>query len=207
MNQWPQPHRLNVDEYYKMAEVGLLAPDACVELIHGIIMDLPIPSPREASIIDQLSKLLILGLHDHAIVRTRGVVRLDRWSEPQPDVAVLKSLPDRYWHAHPSGEDTVLVIEVGDSSLDFDLGTKSKLYARHHVPELWVVDAEDGVLHRFSDRAEFGYRQVTSTATPGMTAVPSLGVAIDLSWLATSGSRSCRENPPTPSADTPYPHS
>ena len=183
MEEGPRPHRITVDEYHRMAEVGLLAPDARVELIEGVIIDMAPIGPPHCSAVDFLNELLVLAVSGRAIVRTQGAVRLNRWTEPQPDIAVLKPRLGHYRQAHPSGKDIYLVIEVSESSLKFDLNAKAKLYARYGVPEVWVVDLNANVLHFFRGRSDLGYRDVTSTKTPGVLEVPSLGVTVDLSRL------------------------
>ena len=187
MEEGPRPHRITVDEYHRMAEVGLLAPDARVELIEGVIIDMAPIGPPHCSAVDLLSELLILAAKGRAIIRTQGSVRLNRWTEPQPDIAVLKSRLGRYRLAHPSGKDIYLVIEVSQSSLRFELNAKAKLYARYGVPEVWVVDMNDNVLHFFRGRTDLGYTDVTSTKMPGVLEVPSLGVTIDLARLFGDG--------------------
>src|SRR5690606_35185066 len=87
MESWPRRHRITVDEYYRMAEVGLLAPDARVELIEGEIIDMPPIAPDHGSVVDRLTHLLVPAVGERAIVRVQGAVRLSRMSEPQPDVA------------------------------------------------------------------------------------------------------------------------
>ena len=187
MEEGPRPHRITVDEYHRMAEVGLLAPDARVELIEGVIIDMAPIGPPHGAAVDLLSRVLILAAGDRAIVRTQGSVRLDRWTEPQPDIAVLKPRVGGYRLAHPGGKDIYLVIEVSQNSLRFDLNAKAKLYARYGVPEVWVVNMNDHVLHFFRGRTDLGYTDVTSTKTPGVLEVPSLGVTIDLARLFGDG--------------------
>ena len=183
MEQGPRQHRITVDEYHRMAEVGLLAPDARVELIEGVIVDMaPIGSPH-CAVVDLLNKLFTHGVKDDAIVRTGGAVRLSRWTEPQPDIALLEPREDYYRHAHPGGSDLLLIVEVSDSSLRYDLDTKSKLYARYGVQEFWVVDVNEDVMHFFRQRTDVGYADVSSTDRPGTVPIPSLGVSIDLSEL------------------------
>ena len=183
MEEGPRPHRITVDEYHRMAEVGLLAPDARVELIEGVIIDMAPIGPPHCSAVDYLTEQLVPALKGKAIVRSQGSVRLNRWNEPQPDFAVLKLTQGRYRLAHPSGKDIYLVIEVSESSLKFDLNAKAKLYARYGVPEVWVIDLNAKVLHFFRGRTDLGYREVTSTKAHGVLEVPSLGVSIDLSGL------------------------
>ena len=183
MEEGPRPHRITVDEYHRMAEVGLLAPDARVELIEGVIIDMAPIGPLHGVAVDRLSKLLIYAAADAAIVRTQGAIRLSRSSEPQPDVVLLRAREDGYSSEPPGGADVFLVVEVSESSLQNDLQTKSKLYARHGVPEVWVLDVNGRVMHFLRGRTDLGYANVTSTSTPGLVTVPSLSVTIDLSTL------------------------
>jgi Uma2 family endonuclease len=88
-----------------------------------------------------LSKHLILAVAETASVRVGNPVGLGTFSEPEPDLVILMSVPDDYMRAHPHAEDVLLLVEVADASLDFDLGLKRDLYARYHVSEYWIVDA------------------------------------------------------------------
>ena len=184
MESWPRRHRVTVDEYYRMAEIGLLAPDARTELIEGEIIDVAPPGSVHCSVVDQLTRLLTQAIGQQAIVRVQSAVRLSRITEPQPDVALLKPRTDFYRHQQPIGPDTLLVIEVSDSTLHYDRDMKAALYARHGVPDLWIVDLRHSQLLAYGSLGDGEYRQQTSTDRPGVTALPGLpGVAIDLSGL------------------------
>jgi Uma2 family endonuclease len=78
---------------------------------------------------------------DTVIVRCQNPLRLDDLNQPEPDVAVLRPRDDMYTTAHPGAADALLVVEVADTSLAYDIGVKVPLYARHGIPEVWVVDA------------------------------------------------------------------
>jgi Uma2 family endonuclease len=146
---WPRPHRLTIDEYYRMAEVGLLAPDAHVELIEGEVVDMPPIGSRHAAAVSVLAKRLIRAVGDSAEVRVQAPVRLGPASEPQPDIAVLKPKDDSYKNAHPQAADVLLLIEVSEATLRFDMTVKATLYARHRIQEYWVVDLVGKQLHRY----------------------------------------------------------
>lgn len=177
-------HRITADEYERMAEVGVLAPDARVELIEGEIIDMAPPGNMHCSIVDQLTRLLILAVGERAIVRTQGAVRLSRHSQPQPDFALLKPRRDFYFHAHPTGEDMLLVIEVSDSSLRYDREIKMPLYARLGVPEAWIVDLRHGRVEFYSSPVDGLYTHQTSSSHPGVTPIPGLpDASVDLSRL------------------------
>ena len=140
MEKGPHRGRITVDEYHRMAEVGLLAPDARVELIEGVIVDVPPMGPSHASAVCQLDKLLHNAVRERAIVWCRLPIRLSAFSEPQPDLALHVGRADFYRQRHPTAEDILLVIEVSDASLRHDLSTKAALYAQHGIRELWVFN-------------------------------------------------------------------
>jgi Uma2 family endonuclease len=126
-----------VADYYRMAEVGILAPDARVELIDGEIIDMPPPGSSHAGTVDYLLSVLGTAARDRANLRVQSPVRLSEYSEPQPDLALLR----------PRAEDVLLIVEVAANSLRFDRKKKVPLYARHGIPEVWLlgVAALDGV--------------------------------------------------------------
>jgi Uma2 family endonuclease len=185
MEEGPRRHRITVDEYHRMAEVGLLAPDARVELIDGEIIEMPPIGNPHAGTVDLLNRLIGRALGDLAIVRCQGPVQLGNYSEPQPDFALLSPRDDFYMHRRPTPEDTLLAIEVSDTSLRFDLHTKMSLYARHRIPEFWVLDVQHvdrKRLHVFRHPTDIGYGEAFWTEKPGsmpITTVP--GVEVDLS--------------------------
>lgn len=184
MEAWPRPHRITVEEYHRMGEVGLLAPDARVELIEGEIFDMPPIGSEHGAVVDQLNYLLARAVGDRAIARIQGAVRLNNFSEPQPDAALLKPRADFYRHEQPKGTDSLLVIEVSDSTLRHDRDRKVPLYARLGVPEVWIVDLHNGSVLFYRSPGADGYRDQSSTDQPGVTPIAALpGVAIDLSRL------------------------
>jgi len=184
MESWPRRHRITVHEYHRMAEVGVLAPDARVELIEGEIVDMAPIGTVHSSVVDQLTWLLTQAVGRLGIARIRGAIRLSQITEPEPDVAVLKPRADFYRHEHPAGPDTLLVIEVSDSTLRYDRDVKVPLYARQGVPEVWIVDLQHGRLLKFGSLAEGEYRRHESVESPCVTPLASLpGVSVDLSAL------------------------
>jgi Uma2 family endonuclease len=176
--------RITVEEYYRMAEAGLLKSDARVELIEGEVIEMaPMGSPHGGTI-TQLLYLLSSGLGHSAQVRVQMPLRLDDYSEPEPDLAVVLPRKDFYRERHPGSTDTLLVIEVSGSSLQRDRNVKIPLYARHGVPEVWIVDLEHDQLHFYRLPRSGDYTDVSFTAKPGVTALSVLpGVAVDLSDL------------------------
>ncbi|MGB6451218.1 MAG: Uma2 family endonuclease [Steroidobacteraceae bacterium] len=180
----PRHHRMTADEYHRMAEVGLLAPDARVELIEGEILEMAPLGNDHLSVVDQLNHLFVHAVGDRAIVRVQGAVRLSQFSEPQPDLVVLKPRADFYRTQGAGPQDVYLIIEASDTTLRYDLHTKVPFYARHEIPEVWVVDLPGGKLHVFRAPKEGSYLDAVVTDDPGTMSLSLLpDVAVDLSHL------------------------
>lgn len=179
-----QRHRLTVDEYYRMAEVGVLAPDARVELIDGEIIDMAPQKSRHAAVVNELMRRLVRSVGDRALVTCQTPLRLSQRSEPEPDLMLLRPRADGYAQAHPSAADVLLLIEVADSSARYDREIKLPLYARHGVAEVWIVDLEAGVLRQRRQPQAESYAESAETVAPGTTPLPGLpGADVDLSGL------------------------
>jgi len=169
-----------------MAEVGLLAPDARVELIEGEIIDMPPSGIPHAGILTRLMRLLLAAAGTRVTVRMQLPLRLDDYSEPEPDFAVLRWREDDYTSAHPLPGDTLLVIEVSQSSLRYDRNRKLPLYARHGIPEVWIVDLVSLRLHTFDLPQDGQYVNSSTTPRPGsLTMKAPPGLQVDLTGLFT----------------------
>jgi len=137
----PSRHLISVDAFHRMGETGILGPRDRVELIDGEIIDMSPIGVLHAAIVDLLARHFGRRAGESVLVRCQNPLRLDDISEPEPDIAILRPRADFYMTAHPGAADVLLVIEVADTSLAYDLGTKVPLYARHGIPEVWVIDA------------------------------------------------------------------
>ena len=137
----PSRHLISVDAFHRMGETGILGPRDRVELIDGEIIDMSPIGVLHAAIVDLLARHFGRRAGESVFVRCQNPLRLDDISEPEPDIAILRPRADFYMTAHPGSADVLLVIEVADTSLAYDLGTKVPLYARHGIPEVWVIEA------------------------------------------------------------------
>ncbi len=177
-------HRLSVADYYRMGEAGVFAPDARVELIEGEVIDMAPIGTRHGSAVKRLLALLTSALGSRVIVAVQDPLRLSDLSEPEPDLMLLKPRDDFYADAHPGAADVLLLIEVADTSARYDREIKLPLYARHGVPEVWIVDLEARLLRLYRGPAGDVYRESSTTALPGLTAIAALpGVEIDLAQI------------------------
>ena len=184
MNDWIPRHRITVDEYYRMAEVGILPPDARVELIEGEIIDMAPIGSGHGGTVAQVAQLLQDAARGRAQVFVQSEIRLSDISEPQPDFALVRPRADFYKKKHPGPLDTFLIIEVSESTLRYDREVKAPLYARHGVPEYWVIDLKGRQVRFFRSPDSGQYADVSSTGTPGVVAPVALPeVKIDLTQV------------------------
>jgi Uma2 family endonuclease len=170
----PRRHRLTVADYYRMAEIGILDAEARVELIDGDIIDMAPPSSLHAGTVLYLTEVLVRAVEGGASVLIQNPVRLSEYSEPQPDLALLRPRDDFYRERHPRADDVLLIVEIAATSLRFDRETKLPLYARHGIPEMWLVDLGGGRLVRYRAPQHGSYALVDE---------PDLGVALEVSAL------------------------
>ena len=174
----PQTDRrlFTVVEYAAMVEAGILREDERIELLEGEIVRMaPIGDPHLFST-DSLNTLLVPALAGRAIVRVQGSIRLDDHTAPQPDVTLLRPRSNYYTESATSA-DVLLVIEVADSSLDIDLGSKAALYAAAGIPELWVANLRTGavVLHTDPDGGSYAnVRTIPAGGSVNPQAFPDL---------------------------------
>jgi Uma2 family endonuclease len=178
----PRRRLFNVDEYYRMAEVGILSPDERVELIDGEIIEMAAMGSRHGGCVTALTHLLTLRLGERAMVRAQLPARLSDRSEPEPDLALVRPRADFYRNSHPEIPDVLLLVEVADSSLSFDQRRKLPLYAREGVPETWLVDLQHEQIEVYR-RPENGRYQDVQTPARGASlspsAFPDLRITVD----------------------------
>nr|WP_242482517.1 Uma2 family endonuclease [Thiocystis violacea] len=177
-------HRYTVDDYYRMAESGILSPDARVELIEGEIIDMPPIGAPHASAVNRLHQQLLDAVHGQVIVRGQSPVRLDSRNEPEPDIALVRNRSGHYRDRHPSPTDVLLLVEVADSSLRYDRDVKMALYARFGIPETWLINLADATLTAFRAPGAEGYAMAELLATDRPIPLPGLeGLSVDLAGL------------------------
>lgn len=180
----PHRHRISVQDYHRMAEVGLLARDNRVELIEGAIFDrAPAGDPHRATV-GRLHELLRQAVGEQGVVLHNAPIRLGTDSEPAPDLAVLRARPGGHRKAAPTAADTMLVIEVSDSTWHYDHDTKVPFYARHGIPEVWLFDLTSATVHFFRALTGGHYADEAATENPGLTFLPGLtDAAVDLAGV------------------------
>jgi len=168
------PYRFSVTDYERLLEIGILSENSNVELIRGEIVSKMSIGDLHVQCVDILTRLLIRGVGDDAIISIQNPIRLAD-SEPEPDV-VVKSPSAK---GKPSASEILLVIEVAESSLEYDREVKLSLYAENGIREFWIVNLIDRCLEVYRQPqpdGTYAYAQslhpedsVTLLALPNLT--------------------------------------
>ncbi len=173
----PRPYRFTIVEFEQLNLTDVLGDEIRVELIDGEIIEMPPIGPRHARCTGRLTRFLVNQTSDDLIVSVQNPIRVGERSEPLPDLVIY---PDREYAVTPDAPNALLVIEVADTSRDYDRNQKFPRYAAEGIAEAWLVDVNARVIERHTEPGTDGYRiitpfrmgeVVTSTVLPGL-AVP-----------------------------------
>lgn len=148
-----------VEEYHRMGTSNIFD-DERVELVEGEVVTMAPKGSRHSACVTRLTQLLVSRVEESFLVRVQEPLILSEMTEFEPDVATVRSRADFYSGAHPSAKDTLLVIEVAESSLTYDREIKLPLYARAGVPEAWLVDLKAQLVSVHSTPSAQGYELV-----------------------------------------------
>ena len=179
----PARRLFTVDDYHAMARAGILGEDDRVELIEGEIVVMPPVGSRHAACVDILAELLIRAVDHRTAIRVQSPVRLDESTEPEPDVCVLVRRDDAYSENLPQPEDVLLIIEVSDTSLDYDRRVKTQLYARHGIRQFWLIDLRSCTLEVHRVPGPEGYRERSVHEGGDRLKVPGLEIDLEVQTL------------------------
>lgn len=171
------------EEYERIVEAGVLGPEDHVELIDGEILVVSPEGPRHASTIDLTRRALERAFPASFFVRPGHPLAADDRSLPEPDLLVVPGDPGDYLDRHPAPADGVLLVEVSNTSLGFDLDRKLRLYARAGLPEYWVIDLVNRCVHVHREPTGDGFRSTARVAPPGMLQPLRAPAAIDLAEI------------------------
>jgi len=154
----PVKHRISVEEYYHMAETGVLRPDARVELLDGEILEMSPIRPFHGGVTKFLIQFFSSSSKGKWITAAQNPAHLDDHSEPQPDLMLLKPSSNFYRKRHPRPEDIFLLVEISDTSLEKDQEKKLPAYARAGIAEVWIVNLNELTIKVYRQPHFAGYR-------------------------------------------------
>ena len=151
--------KFTVDEYYRMGEAGIFHPEERVELIEGVIVVISPIGIRHAASVHRYIQVFSPLVGERISFQIQNPIHLDDNTEPQPDVMLLRPRPDNFYGSHPGPEDVLLVIEVSETSLNYDRDVKAHLYGRHNIPETLVLTLPGDCIEGFTRPGPEGYAQ------------------------------------------------
>ncbi len=158
----------SVADYYKMLETGLLSERDRVELIHGEIIRMSPIGSKHARYVNIIANFIKEELGKQVITSVQNPIRLSRFSEPEPDIAILKRSDDFYADGHPTPKDVYFLVEVADTSVGYDFDVKLPLYAAAGIAEVWILDVNAQQITQHSQADGNAYLEVDAF-TKGMT--------------------------------------
>ena len=180
----PAAHQFTVDEYYRMAETGIIGPEDRVELLDGEIIDMAPIGPFHGGTVNSLIRLLAAPAKGRWLVVVQNSVRLGPHSEPQLDFMLVKPSTDDYKSRHPSPDDVFLLIEVAESGLAYDRNRKIPAYGRSGIREVWIINLLEENVEVFRDPHFNGYASVQKFGSRDTIPVQSFpDVRIDVGAL------------------------
>ena len=157
-DQLPALRRFTVEEYYKLAEAGILRPDERVELIEGRIVTMSPKGTRHAAATDRAARCFAKHLGDRVLIRNQNPVHLTDDTEPEPDVVLAVPQEKEYANHHPTPAEVLLVLEVSESSLSFDRRDKGFIYAKAGIIQYAVLNTRARELEDYRGPSLEGYR-------------------------------------------------
>lgn len=178
----PTMKRFRAEDFRKMTEVGILPEESGWEVIDGYLIDKMSIGSKHAGIVNKLNRILIFLLGSETVVAIQNPVHLDEYNEPEPDIALLKPREDFYTNSHPTAPDVLLLVEVSDSTVEYDREIKKTLYAAAGIVEYWLINLQNNTVEVYSQPKDGNYRLariLESGETIEAVAVANLKLPID----------------------------
>ncbi len=172
-----------VQQYHLMSEAGILREDERLELIEGEIIQMAAIGTRHASCVNRLARRFSLIPEDLATFAIQNPIQLTERTEPQPDVVLLQPRADYYATAHPIPSEVLLLVEVSDSTVNYDRDVKVPNYARSGIQEVWLWDLEANCLEVYRFPTGNGYTSIQRFERGEIVsplAFPDFQVSVDL---------------------------
>ena len=152
---------LTVAAWHLLAEAGMFGENDRIELLNGEMIERSPIGSRHAGHVNLLQRILGKALIDPSLmVVVQNPIALGDYSEPQPDISVLRFREDYYAQAHPRPEDVLLLIEVSDSTMEFDREIKLPLYAAALISEVWLLNLQEQQLEIYQAPSGGSYTEV-----------------------------------------------
>jgi Uma2 family endonuclease len=142
--------RLSVAKYHEMIRAGILTTEDRLELVHGYLVQKMTKKPPHTLSTELTRDALVALLPVNFFVNSQEPVTTTD-SEPEPDAAIIRGDRRQFRDDHPQPSDVLLIVEVADSSLEYDRRIKKRLYAENSIPTYWIVNLVDNQVEVYTD--------------------------------------------------------
>lgn len=150
--------RLKVKEYDLMIKNGIFNEDDRIELLNGVIIEKMPKGTKHAALNDIIATYLIRQLGETACVRNQNPIWLDEFSEPEPDIVLAEPPLESYYNRHPTPDDIFLILEISDSTLNYDRNAKSLAYSKAGIRQYLLLNVQDGTIEDYREPAADGFQ-------------------------------------------------
>ena len=174
--------RITIKEYDSMIKTGVFNKDDNIELLNGVIVEKMPKGTKHATLNDIIATRLIQKFGERACIRNQNPIWLDDFSEPEPDIVLVKPPLERYFDNHPTPSEIFLIIEIADSTLDYDRNTKSLAYARAEIQQYLLLNVQDRTIEDYREPSADGYQSkqtYRAEQTFNLTAFPDLQLEVN----------------------------
>jgi len=176
------PKRFRVEDFRKMMEAGILPEESGWEIIDGYLIDKMSIGSKHAGTVKRLNRILTNWAENNAIISIQDPIHIDEYNEPEPDIALLKPRDDFYGESHPMPQDVLLLIEVSNSTIEYDRKIKKTIYAEAEIPEFWLVNLQNNTVECYSQPKNGNYRLariLESGETVKSTSIENLTLTVE----------------------------
>ena len=173
-------YRLRVEDYDKMIENGIFDEDERIELWDGVLIKMSPKGTRHANTIRRIDRAIESILREKIVFSAQDPIRLDDFSEPEPDVALLIPPIEKYDFLHPTPKDIYLVSEVAESSIGKDR-QKAFNYARNGIPQYLILNLNTNEIEDYREPSADGYRSkktYTENESFNLVAFPDVEIKV-----------------------------
>ena len=165
-----------------MVDAGVYEPEARIELVDGYLIDMPPQGPPHSGAVTAFQLYIQRALRERALVRAQIPLPISPYSQPEPDIAIVRWNDRLYRDRHPASHEIYAVIEISYSSLQFDRGVKRRVYGSAHVPEYWIVDVHAETIELCREPNDLGYASIAIArrgGTVSFAAFPDVVFTVD----------------------------
>ncbi len=152
--------RFTVDDYQRMGQAGILSEGDRVELVDGEVVAMTPIGARHTACVNRATHAFVTAVGGNGIVQIQSPVRLDLYHEPEPDIVLLKPRDDFYASRLPGPGDILLIVEIADSSIEYDRDVKARIYAESGIPEYWLADLNANLVSRYTAPEQDAFRTI-----------------------------------------------